>query len=78
MLDDVVLSPVVVGHLSGLNGSSSAGPDGLQPHMLRACSGALSLPLYLVFNRPLKESAFPTLVTSIVSPLFKRGNMCDP
>ena len=64
VLDDVFLSPVVV-----------AGPDGLHPYMLKACSEALSLPLYLLFFRSLNERVLPTLwKSSIVAPLFKSGN----
>ena len=77
VLDDVFLSPVA-GHLSGLNGSSDAGPDGIHLYMLRACSEALTLPLYLLFVRSLNEGVLPTLwKTAIVAPLFKSGNRCD-
>ena len=49
VLDSVELSlGVLAGILSGLNSSSAAGPDGFHAHMLKACSNALSLPLYLV------------------------------
>ena len=30
--------------MSGLNSSTAASPDGLNPHLLKACSAALSLP----------------------------------
>ena len=50
MLDAAVLSPVA-GRFSGLNGVSAAGPDGLHFYMLKACSKALSLPLYPFFVR---------------------------
>ena len=77
MLDDVFLSPVA-GRLSELNGLSAAGPDCLHLYMLRACSEALSLPLYLPFVRFLNEGVLSTLwKTSIVAPLFKRGNRCN-
>ena len=45
----------VAGLLSGLNSLSSADPDDLYPHMLKACSDALSLPLYLLFVRSLRK-----------------------
>ena len=80
ILDDVDLSlGVVAGLLSGLNSSSAAGPDDLHPHMLKICSDALSLPLYLLFVRSLRKGELPTLwKSSIVTPLFKSGNRCDP
>ena len=65
--------------LSGLNSSSAAGSDGIHPHMLKACSDALSLPFYLLFVRSLSEGELPTLwKTSIITPLFKSENRCEP
>ena len=70
---------VVAGHLSGLNSMSAADPDGLHPHMLKACSDELSLSLYLLFIRSLSEGDLPTLwKTSIVTPVFKSRNRCNP
>ena len=73
VLDKVyATSENVVKVLSGLNSSSAAGPDGLHPHLLKACSGALSLPFYLLFERSLDEGALPNLwKTSIVTALYK-------
>ena len=80
MLDDVFLSPIgVAGSLTALNGLSTAGLDGFHPYMLKAFSEALSLSSYLLFVRSFNKGALPTLwKTSIVSPLFKSGNRCDP
>ena len=79
MLDDV-LSPVyVTGLFSWSNGSFAVDPNGLHPHMLKEYSEALSLPLYLLFDRSLYKGVLPTpWKTSIVTPLFKNGNRCDP
>lgn len=79
MLDEVCLSPVVVaGLLSGLNGSSAA-PDDLHPRMWEECSDALSLLLYLLFDRSLHDGVLLTLsYTSIATPLFKNRNRSDP
>ena len=61
-LEEVALSPeIVVKVLSELNSSSAAGPDGLHPHLLKACSDALCLPLYLLFVRSLDEGMLPIL-----------------
>ena len=80
VLDDVDLSLwVIAGLLSCLNSSSTAGSGSLHLHMLKAYSDALSLPLYLLLVRSLSEGEFPTLwKTSIVTPLFRSGNLCDP
>lgn len=59
---DVDLSlAVVAGLLSCFNGSSAAGPDGLHPHMLKACSDSLSLTLYFLFVRSFHEGVLSTL-----------------
>ena len=61
-LNEVALSTeTVVKVLSELNSSSAAGPDGLHPHLLKACSDALSLPLYLPFVRSQDEGVMPSL-----------------
>ena len=45
MLDEVYVTPEnVVKILSGLNSSSAVSLDGLHPHLLKACSAALSFP----------------------------------
>ena len=51
VLDEVHKSPEnIIKVLSGLNSSSAAGPGGLHPHLLKACSAALSLPFYLLLK----------------------------
>ena len=60
-LDEIASSPEKVKILSEVNSSSAAGPDGLHPHLLKACSDALSLPLYLLFVRCLDEGVLPSL-----------------
>ena len=80
MLDEVYVSPEnVVKVLSGLNSSSDTGPDGLHPHLLMACSDALSLPFYLLFEKSLDERVLPNLWNiSIVVPLYKNSSRCNP
>ena len=76
MLDEAALSTEIVADLLSRLKDSYA--DGLHPHMLE-CLQALSLRLYLLFARSLHEGALPTLwKISIVTPLFKNGNRCDP
>ena len=61
-LDKVASSPeIVVKVLSELKSSSALDPDGLHPHLLKACSDALSLPLYFLFVRSLNEFVLPYL-----------------
>ena len=46
---DEVALPLEIKVLSELN-STAADPDDLHPHLLKACSRALSLLLYLLFS----------------------------
>ena len=71
VLDEVFVSPEnVVKVLSALSSFSAAGPDGLHPHLLKACSAALSLPLYFLFERSLDKEVLSNLwKTSIIAPL---------
>ena len=80
VMGDVVVSPDLIAKvLSNLDGSSAAGPDGLHPHLLKACSVALLWPLFLLFFKSFEEGMLPTLwKTSVVAPLFKSGSRCNP
>ena len=61
----------VAGVLSKLDYSSTAGPDGLHPCLLKGCNVILSWPLYLLYAKPLEEDLLPNLwKASIVVPLF--------
>ena len=62
-LEEVYGSPEsVVNVSSSLNSSSAAVPDGVHPHLLKACSAALSLPFYLLIVRSLDEEVLPGLL----------------
>ena len=45
----------VVKVLFSLNSSSASGPDGLHPHLMKAKSAALSLPIYFLAVRSLNK-----------------------
>ena len=78
LLDKVYVSPENIKVLSGLNSSSAAGPDCLNPHLLTALSYALSLLFYLLFERFLDDGVLPNLrKTSIVAQLYKNYSRCD-
>lgn len=63
-----------------LDGSKGAGPDGIPPKFLKACSTELSLPLSLIFNKSLSQGVFPSIwKTAHVIPIYKSGNknLCE-
>ena len=70
---------VILTNLLKLDPSTSPGPDGLHPQMLRSCAVALAYPLYVVFTRSLRDGCVPsTWKRSLVVPLFKAGSRCNP
>ena len=65
--------------LSHLDTSSAMGPDGLHPHLLKACALKLAYPLYKVFQLSLPEGALPSIwKLSHVVPIFKKGSRSEP
>ena len=49
----------------------------MHPHLLKACSAALSLPFYLIFERSVDEGVLPNLwKTSILAPLYNNDSRC--
>ena len=80
VLDHITLTQADVGDiLSHLDVNTSMGPDGLHPHLLKACASSLSRPLHMIFNRSLVEGSLPQLwKLSHVVPIFKKGSRFDP
>ena len=65
--------------LSGLDGNSSMGSDGVHPRLLKRLAGDLSLPLSLIFNRSLQEGVLPKeWLNSLVVPIYKKSVRSDP
>ena len=65
--------------LISLDPSSSSGPDMIHPLLLKSCSSAISLPLYLLFHKSLISMSVPSLWKySSISPIFKKGSHADP
>ena len=74
---DVSLEEISV-LLSRLDVSSSMGPDGVHPRLLKSCP-AIAQPLYLIFNNSLRSGRLPQdWKVSEVVPIFKKGTRCDP
>ena len=75
----IPLSPSIVAKaISALNENGSMGPDLIHP-LLKRCKSAISLPLYLLFNKSLTSASVPSSwkVSNIV-PIFKKGSPSDP
>lgn len=64
--------------LRKLKYSASPGPDGIPSCLLKRCSAALLVPLMKLFNCSLQRGTFPAAwKTSLLSPIFKKGDKCD-
>ena len=75
----VLLSPEVKNILLALDVNSSMGPDGLHPHLLKACAVNLAYPLWKIFRLSLEEGTLSLLwKLSLVVPIFKKGSHADP
>lgn len=67
----------VLSTLRSLDSSSSAGPDGLHPHLLKTCAGVFALPLTLIYRESLASGTVPSCwKQSLITPLFKSGSRC--
>ena len=65
--------------LSSLKSAGSMGPDCIHPCLLKSCSSAMALPLYLLFSKSLRIKSIPApWKTSNISPIFKKGAHSDP
>ena len=80
VLEDIEFGPTDVKNiLLALNVNSSMGPDGLHPHLLKACADNLAYPLCKIFHLSLAEGSLPSLwKLSLVVPIFKKGSHADP
>ena len=77
---DGVMEPLIISYdsvrrlLSGLDGSSAPGPDGIHPQVLKTCASALAYPLCLIFRRSLDSASLPRdWKHSNVIPLYSSG-----
>ena len=65
--------------LASLDPNGSMGPDGFHPVMLKRCSEAISLPLYLLFTKSLTTMSVPqSWKISNIVPIYKKGSHSDP
>ena len=80
VLENIDFGPSSVRNtLLALDINSSMGPDGLHPHLLKACADHLAYPLYRIFCLSLGEGSLPLLwKLSLVVPIFKKGSHADP
>ena len=65
--------------LDGLNTSSSPGPDGIHPRILKEASSQVAQPLTMLFQKSLNTGILPKeWKLGTVVPIFKKGNRQDP
>ncbi|VDI57994.1 Hypothetical predicted protein, partial [Mytilus galloprovincialis] len=76
-LNDVdICQEDVLNKLNKLKTDKSVGPDGLHPKVLYEVRHAICYPLFLIFNKSIKEGKVPD--DWIVSPIFKKGKKRKP
>ena len=69
----------VLGVLLVLNESSSPGPDGIHPMLLKRCAHAVALPLMYIFKKVYSSGVLPgDWRCSEIAALFKSGTKSDP
>ena len=80
VLEDIAFTPADVQRvLRNLDVNSSMGPDGIHPHLLKACSTSLAYPHCVIFHLTLATGCLPlSWKLSHVIPIFKKGCRSDP
>ena len=65
--------------LLSLDSSSSPGPDGIHPMLLKSCADVLALPLSIIFQKLITSGVLPSeWKLSRVAPIFKAGSRSNP
>ena len=65
--------------LAGLDPSKAAGPDAIKPVVLRSLKDQVAPILQAIFQASLHTGQIPSdWKKAIVTPLFKKGDKCDP
>lgn len=79
-LDDVEFSRRDIANvLTALDTSSSMGPDGFHPYLLKSCAEEISFPLWLIFQKSMRTGLVPEIWSkSVVVPIFKAKAHTDP
>jgi hypothetical protein len=72
---DAVFTPnIIQKKLLTLKPSSSSGPDGIHPSILKYCSAELSYPLSIIFNKSYQTGCLPTQwLQAEVTPIYKNS-----
>lgn len=64
--------------LEKIDPNKGPGPDGLNPIFIKNCAPSLSEPLYILFNKSLRDGIFPDLwKQALVTPVLKNGSKND-
>jgi hypothetical protein len=64
--------------LKSLDAKKSAGPDALPPIIFKNCAASLTFPLFLLFNKSLRQGVVPQKwKNAFIVPIFKSGSQTD-
>lgn len=64
--------------LKNLKRDSSPGPDKISPRLVNECADCLCYPVYLLFKNSLASASLPNIwKTSVITPIFKKGDKCQ-
>ena len=75
----VVTRAKIRDRIRALKEDSAAGPDGIQPRLLKTAENELLEPLEIIFKRSLETGTVPAdWKTGVVSPIFKKGAKGEP
>ena len=79
-MDNIVVTyDKVLAVLSSLSETSSPGPDGIHPSLLKNCAAAVALPLTLIIKKSLQAGRLPlSWKESRVVPIYKAGPKYNP
>ena len=65
--------------LANLKPDKAAGPDQIQPRVLKQLSTVIATPLAMIFNSSLREGQIPgDWRQALVTPIYKKGKKSDP
>lgn len=79
VLDEITISKKeIINVINELKTNTSAGPDSIHPQIIKMCSKELLEPLYILFNKAIKEGIFPNeWKNAFIIAVYKSGDVCN-
>jgi len=79
LCDIIITEDCVQQKLEKIDPQKAMGPDGIPARFLVNTAKTIKSPLTKIFNKSIEEGLLPQKwKTSNITPLFKKGNKCDP